>query len=94
MMPQARVLHDDLEDLLDDAGDAERQSEADLWFLPGPTEGEPDELPPGPRAEPGESSILAGWTKAEAGLAARLACARRITRLLEEIRILRGEQHS
>lgn len=43
------------------------------WFLPGPAEEEPDDLPPGPRAEPAETSIVDDWTKAEAGLAARLA---------------------
>lgn len=52
---------------------AEEPSDQDLWFLPGPTDEEPDFPPPGPRAEPADPSILADWTKAEAGLAARLA---------------------
>lgn len=43
------------------------------WFLPGPTEDEPDDLPPGPRAEPRETGIVDDWRKAEADNAARLA---------------------
>jgi hypothetical protein len=52
---------------------AEEISEDDLWFLPGPIESEPDDLPPGPRAEPRETAILDDWRKAEADNAARLA---------------------
>lgn len=51
----------------------EETPEEDLWFLPGPMAEEPDHLPPGPRSEPVESAILAGWAEAEAGLAKRLA---------------------
>ena len=43
------------------------------WFLPGPFESEPDDLLPGPKAEPRETSILDDWHKAEADNAARLA---------------------
>jgi len=43
------------------------------WFLPGPMEEEPEFLPPGPKAEPRETAILADWVQAEAGLAASLA---------------------
>jgi hypothetical protein len=43
------------------------------WFLPGPIEDEPDDLPPGPRAEPRETAALDDWRKAEAGHAALLA---------------------
>lgn len=43
------------------------------WFLPGPIEAEPNDLPPGPLAEPREATILDDWRKAEAGHAARLA---------------------
>lgn len=43
------------------------------WFVPGPIEVEPDDLPPGPRAEPRENAVLDDWRKAEAGNAARLA---------------------
>ena len=43
------------------------------WFLPGPTEEDPNYRPPGPRAEPRETAVLDDWRKAEAGNAARLA---------------------
>ena len=43
------------------------------WFLPGPIEEEPEDLPPGPRAEPRETAVLDDWRRAEAGHAARLA---------------------
>ena len=43
------------------------------WFLPAPIEDAPDDLPPGPRAEPRETAVLDDWRKAEAGHAARLA---------------------
>ena len=51
----------------------EHTVEDDLWFLPGPPEGEPAHLPPGPRAEQVETTIIADWVKAEAALAAHLA---------------------
>lgn len=47
--------------------------EEDLWFLPGPEEHEPDDLPPGPRAEPNERHQIEDWVKAEATHAAKLA---------------------
>jgi HTH DNA binding domain. len=53
--------------------EAEERSEDDLWFLPGPIVDEPDDLPPGPRAEPHETVVLDDWRRAEAGHAARLA---------------------
>ncbi|MDM7459693.1 MAG: hypothetical protein P3W94_010180 [Paracoccus sp. (in: a-proteobacteria)] len=43
------------------------------WFLPGPIEEEPDDLPPWPRAERRETAVLDDWRKAEAGHTARLA---------------------
>lgn len=43
------------------------------WFFPGLIEEEPDDLPPGPRAEPRETAVLDDWRKAESGHAARLA---------------------
>ncbi|NJM82240.1 MAG: hypothetical protein HC844_06895 [Tabrizicola sp.] len=43
------------------------------WFLPGPIEAEPDDLSPGPRAEPRETAVVDDWRRAEAGHAARLA---------------------
>ena len=53
--------------------EAEQSSEEDLWFLPGPPEEEPGDLPPGPRAEAHEAAVLDAWRTAEAGHAARLA---------------------
>ena len=44
-----------------------------MWFLPGPMEEEPHYLPPGPRAEVRETTVLDDWRRAEAGHAARLA---------------------
>ena len=67
------VLHDELDDLPGDADEVEQASEDDLWFLPGPMEEEPDCLPPGPRAGPNETAVVADWARAEAGCAARLA---------------------
>ncbi len=57
----------------DRTGLAEATSDDDVWFLPGPLETEPDDLPPGPRAEPVETTLVSDWVQAEAGLAARLA---------------------
>ena len=73
MKQRSLSLHNDIEGLLDTDEAAEGPTDQDLWFLPGPMEVEPDHLPPGPRAESGETSILADWAQAEAGLAARLA---------------------
>ena len=56
----------------DDSTDA-GMPEEDLWFLPGPAEREPDDLPPGPRAEPAECHQIEEWAKAEATHAAKLA---------------------
>lgn len=66
-------MHDDSDAFVIDAEEAEQPSEGDLWFLPGPIEEEPDDLPSGPRAERRETAILDDWRKAEAGHAARLA---------------------
>ena len=44
-----------------------------LWFLPGSMEEDPDDLPPGPRAEPSETAVLDDWRNGEANHAARLA---------------------
>jgi len=66
-------LHDDYLDPLAGVEEVEETSEDDLWFLPGPIEEEPDDLPPGPRAEPRETDVLDDWRNAEAGHAARLA---------------------
>lgn len=73
MDPRAPTIHDDFDDPLDTIeGDADT-TEEDLWFLPGPIEEEPDDLPPGPRGEPADTSVIVGWAKAEAALAANLA---------------------
>jgi hypothetical protein len=73
MRHQHPVRYDDSDDLVDKGAEAEEPSDQDLWFLPGRMEDEPDYLAPGTRAESAETSIIADWTRAEAGLAARLA---------------------
>jgi hypothetical protein len=70
MRPQEPARHDIFDDPLADVAET---SEGDLWFLPGPMEDEPNDLPPGPRAEPRETKVLDDWRKAEAGNAASLA---------------------
>lgn len=70
---QPAYIPDEFDEAAEAKVEAEGPSEQDLWFLPGPAEEEPDNLPPGPRAEPSETSILDEWGRAEAGLAARLA---------------------
>ncbi|WP_284166032.1 helix-turn-helix domain-containing protein [Frigidibacter sp. SD6-1] len=54
-------------------GFAEESDEADLWFLPGPPEDEPDLLPPLPRPEPTEATLPDPWRVAQAVEAKRLA---------------------
>jgi hypothetical protein len=73
MMPQIFALPDDYRDPLAGVEEVEETSEDDLWFMPGPVEEEPDDLPPGPRAEPQETAVLDDWRRAEASHAARLA---------------------
>lgn len=73
MKPQAPNNPHDFLDPLADAEAGEEASEDDLWFLPGPIAAEPDDLPPGPRAETREAAILDDWRRAEAGQAAHLA---------------------
>ncbi len=73
MKRQISANHDDFDDPLAPVEEVEESSEDNLWFLPGPIEDEPDDLPPGPRAEPRETAILDDWRKAEADNAARLA---------------------
>ena len=55
---------------------SEDRDDADLWFLPGPMEDEPDYLPPGPASEPKESDVVDAWRAAEAGQAAKLLASR------------------
>ncbi|MGQ0563520.1 MAG: hypothetical protein ACT4OK_00430 [Gemmobacter sp.] len=73
MKPQASAFHRDFDEPLAAVEEVEETSEDDLWFLSGPVEEEPDDLPPGPRAEPRETEVLDDWRRAEAGHAARLA---------------------
>lgn len=73
MSPQAPSVHDDFDNPLTNVEAVEELSEDELWFLPAPIEDAPDDLPPGPRAEPRETAVLDDWRKAEAGHAARLA---------------------
>jgi len=73
MNPQASAPHDSFDEPLTWVEEVEERSEDDLWFLPGPIEDEPDDLPPSPRGEPRETAILDDWRKAEADNAARLA---------------------
>ena len=91
MKPQVSTFHDDLDDPLDATEGNEDTSEDDLWFLPGPVEEEPDYLPPGPQAEPPDTSVIDDWTKAEGAHAARLAkVAGRLGAL--DYRLLRGPE--
>ncbi|MDF3856546.1 hypothetical protein [Paracoccus pantotrophus] len=73
MKYQVPSFHDESDALFLDVEEVEQSSEDDLWFLPGPMEEEPENLPPGPRAEPREAEVLDDWRKAEGGHAARLA---------------------
>ena len=73
MKTQASALTDDFNDPLITIEEDEEAHEEDLWFLPGPLEEEPDDLPPGPRAEPPDTAVIEDWAKAEGVHAARLA---------------------
>lgn len=73
MKPKIPDSYIDTDGRLGITEEAEAVSEADLWFLPGPMESEPDHLPLGSRAKPCEPDISANWAQAEAGLAACLA---------------------
>jgi len=61
MKHQASGPLDSFDDPLTGAEEAAERSEDDLWFLPGSIEDEPDDLPPGPRAEPRETAIVDDW---------------------------------
>lgn len=73
MKPNHPVPPEELDAPPGDIEEAEPASADDLWFLPGPMEEEPDFLPPGPRAEPRETSVVADWARAEAVCVGRLA---------------------
>ncbi len=91
MKPKVPSQYDESRAFVIAAEETEQTSEGDLWFLPGPMEEEPDYLPPGPRAEPRETSVLDDWRRAEAGNAAPLArVAGRIGAL--DDRLMRGPE--
>ena len=67
-------IDDDIGATTESPNDREAPPDANLWFVPGPPEEEPDFLPPPlPRAEPAERDQIADWEKAQAGQAAHLA---------------------
>ena len=74
---------------LDDMEASEDRDDADLWFLPGAIEDEPDYLPPGPAPEAKESEVVDAWRAAEAGQAAQLARVAARLGILDE-RLRRG----
>ena len=74
---------------IEDMEMSEGRDDADLWFLPGPIEDEPDYLPPGPAPEPKESDVVDAWRAAEAGQAAQLARVAARLGILDE-RLRRG----
>ena len=91
MKPQASVLNDDFDDPLNTIEEDEEAHEEDLWFLPGPLDEEPDDLPPGPRAEPPDTAVIEDWAKAEGVHAARLAQVAGRLGALDD-RLLRGPE--
>jgi hypothetical protein len=91
MKPQASALTDNFNDPLITIEEDEEAHEEDLWFLPGPLEEEPDDLPPGPRAEPPDTAVIGDWAKAEGVHAARLARVAGRLGALDD-RLLRGPE--
>ena len=91
MKTQTSTLHDDFDDPLITIEGDEDAHEDDLWFLPGPLEEEPDNLPPGPRAEPPDTAVIDDWAKAERVHAARLARVAGRLGALDD-RLLRGPE--
>ena len=73
MTPQHPSQHDDFDNPSGDAEELDQALEDDLWFLPGALAEKPDDLPPGPRAEPPETAVLDDWRRAAGAHAARLA---------------------
>ncbi len=91
MKQQASTFTDDFDDpLITIEGDDEAH-EDDLWFLHEPLEEEPDDLPPGPRAEPPKTAVVNDWAKAESVHAARLARVAGRLGALDD-RLLRGPE--
>ena len=91
MKPQASTLPDGFYDPFITVEGDEEAHEDDLWFLPGPLEEEPDDLPPGPRAEPPDTAVVHDWAKAERLHAARLARVAGRLGALDD-RLLRGPE--
>jgi hypothetical protein len=91
MKTQASILPDDFDDPLITIEGEEKAHDEDLWFLPGPLEEEPDDLPPGPRAEPPDTAVIEDWAKAEGIHSARLARVAGRLGALDD-RLLRGPE--
>lgn len=91
MKTQAFALTDEFNDPLITIEEDEEAHEEDLWFLPGPLDEEPDDLPPGPRAEPPDTAVIEDWAKAESVHAARLARVAGRLGALDD-RLLRGPE--
>ena len=91
MNTRASILTDGYDDPLITTEEDAEAHEKDLWFLPGPFEEEPDDLPPGPRAEPPDTAVIEDWAKAEGVHAARLAKVAGRLGALDD-RLLRGPE--
>ena len=91
MKPQTSTFIDDFDGPLVTIEGDEEAHEDNLWFLPGPLEEEPDDLPPGPRAEPPDTAVVDDWAKAEGVHAARLARVAGRLGALDD-RLLRGPE--
>lgn len=91
MKHQVSALNDDFDDPLITIEEDEKAHEEGLWFLPGPLEEEPDDLPPSPRAEPPDTAVIDDWAKAQGVHAARLARVAARLGALDD-RLLRGPE--
>ncbi|WP_306045172.1 hypothetical protein [Nioella sp. MMSF_3534] len=91
MKTHASAFVDDFNDPLVTIEEDGEAHEEDLWFLPGPLEEEPDDLPPGRRAEPPDTAVIKDWAKAEGFHAARLARVAGRLGALDD-RLLRGPE--
>ena len=91
MTTQASTLNNDYDNPLITIEEDEEAHEDDLWFLPGPLEEEPDDLPPGPRAEPPDTAVIEDWAKAEGVHAVQLARVAGRLGALDD-RLLRGPE--
>ena len=91
MKTQASTFTDDYDEPLITIQEDEEAHEDDLWFLRRLLEEEPDDLPPGPRAEPPDTAVVEVWAKAEGVHAARLARVAGRLGALDD-RLLRGPE--